>query len=235
MIQAMKGVVKRGTAMSVRDLPGHFAGKTGTTNDYTDAWFVGFNPAFVCGVWAGRDDHLTLGNRETGGRVALPIWRRFMEPATQGQEGLDFPMPDGITKVLIDPRTGLRAGMDSPCTEIVEEVFIEGTEPTRFCDGAAHFRLRLPYFLQAYPVERDLSVVIPEDDLEILLRTRADSLFWTGIGRQLSVTWEGTTFPLKVRVAPPRDTAVPQAVMPDLPPEGTFKCGARVEYVNEKR
>lgn len=234
-VQGMTGVIKRGTAGSAASMRGHFAGKTGTTNDFTDSWFVGFNPALVCGVWSGRDDHKPLGRGETGARVALPIWRRFMEPACEGQEELDFPEPEGIVRVLIDPRTGLRAGMDSPCSDVREEVFVEGTEPGAFCNEAAHLRVRLPYYLQGYAVNPAGALVIPADDIQALLASRPTALAWSEADKKLGVSLGGSTLELRVEVAPARDERAPEAVMPDLPPPGSLRCGSRVEYIHETR
>jgi penicillin-binding protein 1A len=234
LVQAMTGVIKRGTGSLAADMKGHFAGKTGTTDDYTDSWFIGFNPAMLCGVWSGRDDHKPLGHLETGSRLGLPIWRGFMEPATAGQEALDWPVPDGVSQILIDPNTGLRAGVDSPCTEIRPEYFVEGTEPKRTCTAADHFRLRLPYFLQAYPVHADDSIEIPEADVQAFAAAYPSTVAVEGPS-SLRVTWRGATFPVRLRIAPPREGPVPQAVMPGLPHEGSIACGARTEYVNEKK
>lgn len=234
LVQAMTGVIQRGTAASAADMKGHFAGKTGTTDDYTDSWFIGFNPAMLCGVWSGRDDHKSLGHLETGSRLGLPIWRKFMEPATAGQEALDWPVPDGVTQVLIDPNTGLRAGVDSPCTEIRPEFFVEGTEPKRTCTAADHFRLKLPYFLQAYPVRADDSIEIPEADVRAFAALYPSTVAVRN-HTELMVSWRGSTFPVRLDIAPPREGPVPQAVMPGLPHEGSIACGARTEYINEKR
>jgi penicillin-binding protein 1A len=234
LTQAMTGVIQRGTAGTAADMKGHFAGKTGTTDKYTDSWFIGFNPSLVCGVWAGKDDHKPLGHLETGARVALPIWRDFMEPATAGQEDLDWPTPPGIIQVLIDPTTGLRAGVDSPCTEIRPEYFIEGTEPKSYCTSKDHFRLKLPHFLQDYPLTPSLALVMPEADVEAWMAAYPTVLARESQDR-LIVSWQGATFPVKVDIAPPRGGPVPQAVMPDLPYEGSVACGARTEYINEKQ
>ena len=234
-VQGMRGVVQRGTAGSVADMKGFFAGKTGTTNDFTDSWFIGFNPALVCGVWTGRDDHKTLGGGETGSRVALPIWRRFMEPATAGQADLDFQMPERVLKFPIDPKTGLRAGLDSPCSEMVDEFFVEGTQPSGFCSEAAHYRLKLPFYLQRYTVKEDLSLVIPQDDIPNLLQAHPTALAWNEQGRSLTVSLGGPSMQVKVELAPQRDQNPPEAVMPGLPPDGSPRCGARVEYIHEKR
>ncbi len=232
-VQAMTGVILRGTAGTAADMKGHFAGKTGTTDSFTDSWFIGFNPNLLCGVWTGRDDHKPLGRNETGARVALPIWRKFMEPATAGQASVDWPAPEGVVQVLIDPATGLRASVDSSCTDIRPEYFIEGTEPKSFCSQKDHFRLRLPYFLQSYPLRGDDTLVIRESDLNALV-----SLYPATVardGHRLLVTWKGATFPVKLELAPPAEGPVPQAVMPGLPHEGSIACGARTEYINEKQ
>jgi penicillin-binding protein 1A len=72
-------VVEEGTARKARELKKPLYGKTGTTNDYTDAWFIGFDDRLVVGVWVGRDDHTTIGPKETGAKAALPIWIEFMK------------------------------------------------------------------------------------------------------------------------------------------------------------
>jgi len=81
MVQLLQGVVQHGTAVAARKLNHPVAGKTGTTNDYTDAWFIGFSPSITSGVWVGYDEKRTLGNNETGAQAALPIWMDFMRVA----------------------------------------------------------------------------------------------------------------------------------------------------------
>ena len=233
-VQAMTGVIQRGTAGSAANMKGHFAGKTGTTDDYTDSWFIGFNPDLVCGVWTGRDDRKPLGSKETGARVALPIWRRFMEPACAGQESLDWRVPDTVTKVLVDPRTGLRAGVDSPCGDVREEYFVKGTEPSAVCGAQAHFRLRLPYFLQRYPLDASGRLVAPDADIEARCAQFPGTLKREARDRLL-VSWGGATFEVPLEVAPPREGPVPQAVMPGLPHQGSVACGAVAEYLAEKK
>jgi penicillin-binding protein 1A len=90
MVSLLEEVVKHGTASSAKKLNHPVAGKTGTTNDYTDAWFVGFTPSLTCGVWVGFDEKKDLGENETGGHAALPIWLDFMrtvvsDPARKGE------------------------------------------------------------------------------------------------------------------------------------------------------
>ncbi len=107
------------------------AGKTGTTNDYADAWFIGFTPKIVCGVWTGYDERKTLGPRMSGARVALPIWTEFMKAAHVGVAREPFPRPPGVTTRLICSRTGLLATED--CPDVLNEVFVQGSEPVRHC------------------------------------------------------------------------------------------------------
>ncbi|MDQ3831623.1 MAG: hypothetical protein M3361_20465, partial [Candidatus Tectomicrobia bacterium] len=83
------------------------AGKTGTTNDFLDAWFVGYSPTLVAGVWVGIDDQQPLGSKETGGRAALPIWIEFMQQALEQTPLQDFIIPPHIRLVRIHPRTGV--------------------------------------------------------------------------------------------------------------------------------
>jgi penicillin-binding protein 1A len=107
------------------------AGKTGTTNDYTDAWFVGFTPRIACGVWVGFDDRHTLGSKMTGARVALPAWTEFMKAAHADLPKEPFPVPPGIVTRRICAASGELATTN--CPDVIEEVFIEGTEPLRSC------------------------------------------------------------------------------------------------------
>jgi penicillin-binding protein 1A len=79
MVDLMQEPVRAGTAAAAKELKRPVAGKTGTTNDFTDAWFIGFTPSLVVGVWVGFDEKVTLGDKETGGRAALPIWMDFMQ------------------------------------------------------------------------------------------------------------------------------------------------------------
>lgn len=126
----LKDVIDKGTGTGVRRLgfTGIAAGKTGTTNDYKDAWFVGFTPDYLALVWVGYDDNTPTNM--SGAMGALPIWVSFMKEAVKNSQK-DFPSPEGIILVKIDPSTGLLA---SPrCGEAVFETFIEGTEPDESC------------------------------------------------------------------------------------------------------
>ena len=124
----LQTVVERGTGRRAQALGRPCAAKTGTTNDYHDAWFIGFTPDLVVGVWVGFDTERSLGEGATGGRVAAPIWTRFMEEALEGRPIADFRIPPDVTLVNIDEATGLRAVPDRAS---VLEVFRRGTEPMR--------------------------------------------------------------------------------------------------------
>jgi penicillin-binding protein 1A len=91
MTSMLREVVLHGTAAAAAKMPYPLAGKTGTTNDFTDAWFVGFSPSLTCGVWIGYDEKKSLGEKETGARAALPIWMQFMNVALAGKDPGDFP------------------------------------------------------------------------------------------------------------------------------------------------
>ncbi|GIW41093.1 MAG: penicillin-binding protein [Candidatus Binatia bacterium] len=123
----LEDVIRRGTGTRARSLGRIAAGKTGTTNDFYDAWFVGYTPELVAGVWVGYDDRRTLGRKETGGRVAAPIWARFMKEALADTPISDFPVPPDVSLVHVDRRTGRRVLPGSPGA--VLEVFRRGSEP----------------------------------------------------------------------------------------------------------
>ena len=127
LVKILEGVVEEGTGKGARVLGFPVAGKTGTTNNYMDAWFIGFTPNLVVGVWVGYDGKKTLGRGETGARAALPIWVRFMREAIKDQPIEDFPEPDEVVTALVDPKTGKLAKPDTKDPELL--YFIEGTEP----------------------------------------------------------------------------------------------------------
>ncbi len=115
MTDLLRGVVEEGTGRRARALGRPAAGKTGTTNDLKDAWFVGYTPELLAGVWVGHDDHnLSLGRGETGGRAACPIWLDFMKQMLEGRPVQGFTIPEGIVMARIDPDTGALAHGDHP-------------------------------------------------------------------------------------------------------------------------
>ncbi|MBK8171629.1 MAG: PBP1A family penicillin-binding protein [Sandaracinaceae bacterium] len=125
----LTSVVQTGTATGARRLQRAVAGKTGTSNEARDAWFVGYTPDFVAGVWIGYDDyHRSLGRRESGGRAAVPVWLDVMQIAEHNRPVVDFPMPSGVVTARIDPATGLLAYEGE--ANAIDEVFLEGTAPT---------------------------------------------------------------------------------------------------------
>jgi penicillin-binding protein 1A len=125
----MESVIQAGTGQRVRAIGRPAAGKTGTTNDLHDAWFAGFTPDFVTGVWVGHDHEKPLGRRETGSKAASPIWLEFMKKAHENLPVRDFPVPPGIVFTKVDAETGL---LPSPATEkTIFECFKKGTVPTR--------------------------------------------------------------------------------------------------------
>jgi penicillin-binding protein 1A len=124
----MKGVVENGTGQRAKVLGRPLAGKTGTTNQAKDAWFVGYSTEIVAGTWVGYDEPLGLGWGESGAVTALPIWVSFMKAAHTGRPSTDFPRPSGIVTATIDPASGLLAY--SGQTDSVEEEFLDGTVPS---------------------------------------------------------------------------------------------------------
>ncbi|HEX3644235.1 MAG TPA: PBP1A family penicillin-binding protein [Vicinamibacterales bacterium] len=128
----MRSVLNEGTAASARSAGFTLdaAGKTGTTNDLRDAWFVGFTPELLTVVWVGFDDNQPVGL--SGARAALPIWTQFMKAALAGRASVPFAVPDGIVFVDIDAQTGKLATPN--CPKVISESFIAGTEPREVCD-----------------------------------------------------------------------------------------------------
>ncbi|MGI9418599.1 MAG: penicillin-binding protein 1A [Geminicoccaceae bacterium] len=127
MVNILEGVVERGTGRRAKDIGKPVAGKTGTSNDSKDAWFLGFTPDFAVGVYVGFDSPRPLGKKETGSSAALPIFVDFMKDALADKPPTPFRVPPGIRLVNVDADSGLLPG---PTTErIILEAFIPGTEP----------------------------------------------------------------------------------------------------------
>ncbi len=112
----LEGVIQRGTGKKLKDLNLNLAGKTGTTNENTDAWFVGFTSNIVVGVYVGMDNPSPLGKYETGSKTALPIFRSFVEAAIKKSDARPFKVPDGIVMMVVDPSTGQKAKFSSKDT-----------------------------------------------------------------------------------------------------------------------
>ncbi len=150
LLQILRGVTQRGTAASAARLKLNIAGKTGTTNDFTDAWFIGMTPRYTVGVWVGNDMKTqTIGKGSDGARTALPIWIRIVEKMKDHgridpQE--DFEVPPNIVFVPVDYETGLKATPDTPLP--VLEAFVGGSQPTEEWNARAQEIARLPWSLQ---------------------------------------------------------------------------------------
>jgi len=122
----MEGVVQRGTGTAARALNRPVAGKTGTTNDYKDAWFVGFTPELAVGVYVGYDQPRSMGSASTGGGLAVPIFTNFMAKALQGKPPTPFNVPQGMTTAWINPNSGVKAFEGESG---IREAFKPGTGP----------------------------------------------------------------------------------------------------------
>ncbi|MGH7718956.1 MAG: penicillin-binding protein 1A [Gemmatimonadaceae bacterium] len=148
MVDMMKDVVRRGTAAGSVWGAGFripSAGKTGTTNDYTDVWYVGYTPDIVAGLWIGFDRPRKIMSNAQGGRLAAPAWTAFMtEVYGRRAPPPDWPRPEGISVAQVDRGTGLLANPFCPPEDVVGEYFILGTEPVRECDGHSPFNTGVP-------------------------------------------------------------------------------------------
>ena len=120
----MEGVVQRGTAIKLRDLDSSLAGKTGTTNKNKDAWFIGYSPDIVVGIFVGYDQPKSLGYRETGSSVAVPIFKHYALNSEINKNNKPFRIPNGLTFINIDPNTG----MPSNEKNAIMEPFIKNSE-----------------------------------------------------------------------------------------------------------
>ncbi|MBT3311149.1 MAG: PBP1A family penicillin-binding protein [Desulfobacterales bacterium] len=130
MTSLLESVVREGTGRRVRKLNRPTAGKTGTTNNLNDAWFVGYTPSYITGTWVGFDDKSSLGKGETGSRAASPIWLGFMQKILKDKPEKNFQVPEGIVFIKIDSETGLLPIPESRKTRF--ECFKEETVPTEY-------------------------------------------------------------------------------------------------------
>ncbi|MBW2063863.1 MAG: PBP1A family penicillin-binding protein [Deltaproteobacteria bacterium] len=130
MTDLLRSAIREGTGWRIRALKRPAAGKTGTTNDLRDAWFMGYTPGLVTGVWVGYDDRRPMGKGETGSRAASPIWLYFMKEVLKDKPVEDFSAPEGVVFAKIDSKTGLLAGPYSEKT--VFQAFKKGDEPREY-------------------------------------------------------------------------------------------------------
>ena len=129
IVNMLEGVVQRGTGWRAKAAGRSVGAKTGTTNDYKDAWFVGFSPELAVGVWVGYDQPTSLGNKETGSKAAAPIWTWFMRDALKDRKPKSFNIPEGVGFVKIDSKTGLLPNRNYSQSTLLE-AFRKGTEPS---------------------------------------------------------------------------------------------------------
>ncbi|MCF8096011.1 MAG: penicillin-binding protein, partial [Desulfobacteraceae bacterium] len=129
MTHLLKEVVQQGTGWRVKALGRPVAGKTGTTNNLNDAWFMGYTPGFATGVWVGYDQDRSLGSKETGSRAASPIWLDYMKNILKDKPERVFPVPDNVVFAKIDAKTGLLP-IDSS-EKVIYECFKEGSAPKK--------------------------------------------------------------------------------------------------------
>jgi penicillin-binding protein 1A len=127
MVSILQGVIERGTGRIVGSVGKPLAGKTGTTSDYRDNWFMGFSPDLQAGAFVGFDDNRSLGEKEEGARNAAPIFRDFMAGALKDKPATEFRIPSGIRLVRVNPATGRLA--QSGDKSVIYEAFKPGTEP----------------------------------------------------------------------------------------------------------
>jgi penicillin-binding protein 1A len=150
LLQMLKGVTQRGTAASAARLKLNIAGKTGTTNDWTDAWFLGMTPRYTIGVWVGNDKKTeSLGKGMDGAHAALPIWIRVVEKMKDGGQldpKEDFDAPPNVVFTAVDYETGLKATPGSP--RPILETFVSGSQPTEEWSSRWEEITRLPWSLQ---------------------------------------------------------------------------------------
>lgn len=170
LVSMMEGVVQRGTALRARSLNRPLAGKTGTTNDSRDAWFIGYTPDLVAGVYVGFDNPKKLGNKETGGRVALPAFIAFMEEALKDTPSTPFRIPSGIRLVKLDAKTGQRPSAETASSDIILEAFLPDQTP-----GA------MPVLDVSTPVfEEPIWVDETEEEAEMLIDETGEPVYNTG-------------------------------------------------------
>ena len=190
MVSLLRGVVERGTARDALSLGFPVAGKTGTTDDYSDAWFIGFTPRLAVGVWVGLDQRKSLGRGETGAAAALPIWIAFLKEALADAPIEPFSAPAGLDAVPLNGRTGLLPGPSAGCGATLTELLPRGQEPARACRANDLARVEMPLQLQRYPVRVDGTVALSPEEAALLVARWPDRFSVSPGGRVL--TWTAT-------------------------------------------
>jgi len=212
LAHVMRGTIDRGTGYEAHVLPPPLAGKTGTTNSYTDAWFLGFSPEYTIAVWTGYDDpSRSLGGGATGAEVALPIWIdivKQLDTLKLRTSRPEFDIPPGIIMAPMDLKSG-RRGI-GPCERVITEAFIAGQEPDKDCSGATVAVSKLPYYLQKpfyQPKELEPTQAVPD----------ASARSGEGAESPAPNVDEGP----KTAAPPPTTTAPPPATSTAPPPPAT--------------
>jgi penicillin-binding protein 1A len=151
MVDLMRSVVDAGTGRRARwmGFTRPAGGKTGTSDNFCDNWFVGYTPQITAGVWVGFDDKTSLGASQDGAQNAVPVWTEFMMTAHDSLPALDFPMADGIVRKDVCLESGEMA--TDRCLDVVNEVFVDGSEPTKTCHIHPSSGLYVPKTLNQKP------------------------------------------------------------------------------------
>lgn len=193
MTSLLQGVVQRGTARNALSLGRPLAGKTGTTDDYTDAWFVGYTPSLVAAVWIGHDQRVPLGRGESGAVAALPIWIEFMQDALANKPREEFASTGNLVRRTFDRRTGKLASDSAGCTDTITEYVPANLNDLPTCTPRDHIRASLPYPLQMFPIQRDGSLMLPVAAAIGLVGRQPDRYRVIGQGDALQFKWGDRT------------------------------------------
>jgi len=145
-------------------------GKTGTTNDFTDAWYIGFTSHYTAGIWVGADDHSSMGPGNAGADDAVPMWIDLMRYAVRGTQPEDFPRPDGVVEVKICPVSGLLA--QSFCGPPNDDYYVAGHEPTEYCKPEYHHQKASSVDISTANQHRDQPVMDKNEEKKVDVKTR---------------------------------------------------------------
>jgi penicillin-binding protein 1A len=174
MTHLLRGVVQHGTGRKARSLGRPVGGKTGTTDEYSDAWFVGFTPTMAVGVWVGYEkDKKSICGKCSGGETALPIWIDFVAEVAGEEPPEPFVSPGGVDFVAVDRSTGLRASLDCPKDSVFLEALRSDVRLPPTCTPAHHRRLQLPQCLQRFPLDVNGVLVVGSEELLFQLEEEA--------------------------------------------------------------